>query len=516
MHNNFYFLRQLSHELAERMIGFTLVSCFSQNKDELILEFNNAVESLFIKASLQPDFQCLSFPKSFHRARKNSVELFQPAIMNKVIGIRQFLNERSFAILLENENAIVFSMHGARSNVIWFTHGIVQAIFRNNFHADLELKLANLDRTIDWSLESFERNQSTLQTLYFTFGKPIWNYLNEHDFDKSEGNARWRQLTEALTYLENPVFYILNQDGIRSLTLFQSEKVEHVFKSPMEAINEFFILKISTSAFQKDRASLLSHSHGKLKQSQSFLEKSKQKLIELDGDLHYQQWADLIMANLNRVTPGQDKLVVENFYDELRPVEIRLKKELSPQKNAEIFYRKAKNQIIEIKTLQTSIAKKQLEIKELNGWIATIQGAGEGADLKTISESLFKPSTDKKVKLSIPYHEFEFKGYKIWVGKNASANDSLTLKHSFKEDLWLHAKDVAGSHVLIKYQAGKPFPKDVIERAASLAAWYSKRKNESLCPVAFTAKKYVRKRKGDLAGLVVVEREEVIMVEPRN
>ena len=70
--------------------------------------------------------------------------------------------------------------------------------------------------------------------------------------------------------------------------------------------------------------------------------------------------------------------------------------------------------------------------------------------------------------------------------------------------------------MLIKYQAGKPFPKDVIERAAGLAAWYSKRKNESLCPVAFTAKKYVRKRKGDLAGLVVVEREEVIMVEPRN
>ena len=493
-----------------------MVSCFSQNKDELILEFNNAVESLFIKASLQPEFQCLSFPKSFHRARKNSVELFQTAVMNKVVGIRQFVNERGFAILLENENAIVFSMHGARSNIIWFTQGNVRAIFRNNFHADLELKFTDLDRTINWSLEAFERNQSTLQTLYFTFGKPIWNYLNEHGFDKLEGSARWSLLTEALTYLENPTFYIVNQEGIRSLSLFHSTEVEHAFKSPMEAINEFFILKISTSTFQKERASLLSHINGKLKQSQSFLEKSKQKFTELDGDLHYQQWADLIMANLNRVTPGQDKLVVENFYDGLRPVEIRLKKELSPQKNAEVFYRKAKNQVIEIKTLQTLIAKKQREIKELNDWIGSIQRATEAAELRIISESLFKPSTDRKVKLSIPYHEFEFKGYKILVGKNAAANDTLTLKYSFKEDLWLHAKDVAGSHVLIKYQAGKPFPKDVIERAAGLAAWYSKRKNESLCPVAFTAKKYVRKRKGDLAGLVVVEREEVIMVEPRN
>lgn len=101
------------------------------------------------------------------------------------------------------------------------------------------------------------------------------------------------------------------------------------------------------------------------------------------------------------------------------------------------------------------------------------------------------------------------------MGRNAEANDELTLKRAYKEDLWLHAKDVAGSHVLIKYQAGKPFPKDVIERAAQLAAYNSKRKTDSLCPVVVTQKKYVRKRKGDPAGAVVVEREQVILVEPK-
>ena len=115
----------------------------------------------------------------------------------------------------------------------------------------------------------------------------------------------------------------------------------------------------------------------------------------------------------------------------------------------------------------------------------------------------------------MPYHEFEKSGFKIWVGKNAESNDTLTLKLSFKEDLWLHAKDVAGSHVLIKYQSGKKFPKDVIERAAQLAAYNSKRKTETLAPVVYTPKKYVRKRKGDPPGMVVVERETVIMVEPK-
>ena len=516
MHNNYYFLRQLSQELAEQITGFTLVSCFSQNKDELILEFNNASVSFFIKASLQPDFQCLSFPASFHRAKKNSVDLFQSAVMNKVIRIRQFTNERSFAILLENENTLVFSMHAARANVIWFTGDVVQEIFRNNFQADLELNLTQLDRSIDWSYETFEKNQASLSALYFTFGKPVWNHLSELQFDASDAKVRWNLLAMARAYLEKPAYYILNHDGIISFSLFQSGHVEQTFARPMEAVNEFFLRRTSTFAFQKEKASLLSHVSGKLKQSLSFLEKSREKFAELEHDLHYQQWADLVMANLNHITIGQEKVVVENFYDDQRPVEIKLKKELSPQKNAEVFYRKAKNQVIETKTLQTSIIKKEKEIEALNEWKLAIEEATERTVLSVISESILKQAPDKQIKKSLPYHEFEFKGYRIWVGKNASANDEPTQKFSYKEDLWLHAKDVAGSHVLIKHQAGKPFPKDVIEHAAGLAAGYSKRKNESLCPVVFTPKKFVRKRKGDPAGMVVVEREEVILVEPRK
>ena len=67
-----------------------------------------------------------------------------------------------------------------------------------------------------------------------------------------------------------------------------------------------------------------------------------------------------------------------------------------------------------------------------------------------------------------------------------------------------------------KIPIGQKFPNDVIERAAQLAAYHSKRKTDSLCPVIFTPKKFVRKRKGDLPGVVVVDKEEVILVEPRN
>ena len=217
------------------------------------------------------------------------------------------------------------------------------------------------------------------------------------------------------------------------------------------------------------------------------------------------------MANMHVIKQGSENITLTDF-ESGDPVEIKLKRELSPQKNAELFYKKAKNQHIEIRHLTNSIEQKNNEIASLKNKIGVIESATGLTELR--AQSGGKAAKPKGQEIPLPYHEVEFRGFKIWIGKNAESNDTLTLKHAYKEDLWLHAKDVPGSHVIIKYQSGKKFPKDVIEAAASIAAWHSKRKNESLCPVTVTPKKFVRKRKGDPAGAVVVEREDVLLVKP--
>ena len=112
------------------------------------------------------------------------------------------------------------------------------------------------------------------------------------------------------------------------------------------------------------------------------------------------------------------------------------------------------------------------------------------------------------------FKQVDFEDFVILIGKNAKNNDLLTKQYSYKEDLWLHARDVSGSHVLVKFRAGKKFPSSVIERAAQIAAWHSKRRTDSLCPVIVTPKKYVRKPKGLADGKVIIDKEEVIMVVP--
>lgn len=513
MHQNYYYLRQVTKALEARIAGAVVSECFSQSKDELILRFEVGSQSFYIRASLSPTLNCISFPGEFARARRNSVDLLHPIIGRRVEGLRQFENERSFAIALSDHYSLLFKMHGTRSNVILFDKSGVADLFRSNLSADRQLDPDQLDRTLDWSRGHFMAHVDNLRKVYVTFGKIVWQYLEERDFFLVPAEQRWNDFQSLLRKLEQPSYYITDIDDRPVLSLLETGKVIKVLTDPLEAANEFFYTYTQQFALVREKQRLRSMLHNRIESGESYCHKNRQRLAEVRSDNQYKVWADLIMANLHAIPQGAESVVLQNFYEEQRPVEIRLRKDVSPQKTAEVYYRKAKNQHIEISRLEQSIRQKEEELKDLHAQLGALESA---ADLRTVKQLAagIQPLSQPKAGESQPYHEFHFRGFRIWVGKNAQANDNLLARYSYKEDLWLHAKDVSGSHVLIKHQAGKHFPKDVIEFAASLAAFYSRRKKESLCPVMVTPRKFVRKRKGDPPGAVAVEREEVILVAP--
>ena len=480
-----------------------------------MLEFNDGLKSFFIKASLNSEFCCLSFPEAFNRARKNSIDLFNEILMRKVKGIRQFLNERCFSIDLEENYALLFKMHGNRANIILFHNSVSKEIFRNHLDADFQINIEELDRDINWRKEEFVKQVTNLHQAYFTLGKPVWEYLNQKDFQSADIESKWNLFQDILRQLNEPQYYILETENKLTLSLLPFGRIIGQFTDPVKAVNEFFQQYTQSQAFYSEKSSALRPLHEQEKNATSYIAKNQIKLQELLTDQHYQAWGDLVMANLHRIKTGKEQVIVENFYDNNKQIEIKLKRNLSPQKNAEVFYRKGKNQQIEIQKLKEAITRKEKELEKIKALISEIESASDLKQLRGTANDPKKIVKKKSPEEILPFHEFEFKGYKIWVGRNAESNDKLTLKYSHKDDLWLHAKDVAGSHVLIKHQSGKNFPKDVIERAAELAAYNSKRKTDSLCPVSVTSKKFVRKRKGDPAGAVVVEREDVIMVQPK-
>ncbi len=517
LHNNYYFLRQLTKKLGSTLNRTVISQCFSQNKDELVIQLETNTFPFFIKAALSPQFSCLSFPANFHRAKKNSVDLFQELIGQRVEGFRQFENERSFVMNCSNKISLLFKMHGNRSNLVLFESGEMVAVFKSSLVEDLKLDLQTLDRTIDWSFEHFASVQKSAQEIYFTFGKLVWHYLKSKNFDSLPLEEKWRAIQQVRAVLENPdSFYIREFMGRIVFSLLDNGPAIKKLDDAVFAVTEFNNYYLQSDAFVRDKASAISDTRSKLVSSANYLRKTEGKLQQLETETNYKIWADLIMANLHAIPAGSSSTTLANFYHDNHPTEIKLKPELSPQKNAAIFYKKGKNQQIEINHLKKLILDKTNELRKLEEQLERLEKATDKSAIQKITGGKNAEGAKKKQIIVLPYREVEFNGYKIWIGRNAESNDTLTLKFGYKEDLWMHAKDVAGSHVLLKHQAGKKFPKDVIEHAASLAAYYSKRKNESLCPVVVTPKKFVRKRKGDPPGVVVIEREEVLMVTPKG
>lgn len=516
MHNSYFFLKFLSAELNQKLSGWRLVSCFSQSKDELVIEFNRNGQSFFLKAHLHPEFCCLSFPTAFSRARKNSIDLFPEIILKEVVSVAPFNNERSFQINLTDGLSLIFKMHGNRSNVLQTWNENVVSIFRNHQKADLNVVPAQLHRELDWSLEYAKQHEANLRKAFFTLSQQNWQYLSAAGFASADIETKWRLLQNLKIQLEKGDFYVIEQDGEIKLSLLPEEKIIKQSTSAIETISHFFLARIQTDALAIERQKALSAVREKIKQAESYVAKNQPLLDSLTQDSHYQFWGDLVMANMHQIQKGQEKVSLENFHNQGKFIDIKLKKDLTPQKNAEVFYRKARNQKIEITKLTEALTEKHNQLQQLQLLRTKLEEANTTLTIKSDLESsgLIKAKQQEQVRL--PYREIEFKNFIIRIGKSAADNDELTLKHTHKDDLWLHAKDVAGSHVVIKHQSGKVFPKDVIERAAELAAFYSKRKGESLAPVAYTEKKFVRKRKGDPAGAVVVEKEKVILVEPKE
>jgi predicted ribosome quality control (RQC) complex YloA/Tae2 family protein len=515
LHNNYFFLRHLSKALEDILQNAIISECFSQSKEELIVRFETKNGSFFIKASLVPEFTCLSFPAEFSRAKKNSIDLFGILIGQRVLSVRQFDNERSFSIILSGDLALLFKMHGNRSNIILLSEGKITELFKKNVKADYNLKPESFDRTIDWSYECFLRNIDHPEKIYFTFGKIVWKYLDLVGFNTLSPESQWKLITDTQEKLLEGIFLITEIDQEPVFSLLEIGVIVKQHSNPIKALNDFYYTFTQVFALVKEKNAFSSALASKLQSSRSYYKKTFSKLAELEQDTSYKVWADLIMANLHNLKTGMEKAVLSNFYNQDHPIEIKLKRDSSPQKTAELYYKKSKNQQIEAEHLQNVLFSKEKEISSIETLLETISNTNDLKTLRKLKAEVIETLPAEKDAATLPYHEFFHNGFRIWVGKNAQANDILTLKFGFKEDLWLHAKDVAGSHVLIKHQAGKSFPKDVIQRAAELAAWNSKRKNETLCPVIVTPKKYVRKRKGEPAGAVVVEREDVIMVEPR-
>jgi predicted ribosome quality control (RQC) complex YloA/Tae2 family protein len=517
MHLSYYFLRFLSSELREKLIGFTLAECYMQNRYECVLGFYKEEEEFFIKLNLYQEFTCLAFPKEFSKNKKGTYNLFKELNGLKVIDLIQHENDRSFHLVFENEYSLMFKLYGSRSNLILFHQNSALDLLNKNLSQDKEIDLSKIHKTTLQTFENFISEKEDLKKIFPAFDKEILQQLELKEYSKKKGEDKWKIIQELITILNRKKFFIEETKENIKLSFFEKGKILASTESAIDAANYYERYFGQAFYFLKEKQEALNYLAQKKKKLTTYLGIVEQKLKEQQEQTPYDEIANILMANLHQIPKNIEVIELHNLYTD-QPIKIKIKKDLSPQKNAENYYRKHKNKKIELKELETTISNKRNELNKLSEQYDFIEQCGELKVLRKYKKenNLLAEKEKKEREQDNLFRHFEIEGFEVLVGKSAKNNDLLTQKYSFKEDLWLHARDVAGSHVLIKYRAGKKFPKSVIEKAAQLAAYYSKRKSDSLCPVIVTPKKFVRKPKGALEGQVVVEREEVLLVKPAN
>ncbi len=519
MHLNYYFLKKLAPCLAEKLEGTRLFAAFSQDKDEIILEFESeGAIKLTIRAILKSEFTCLFFPDRFERARANSIDLFKDLHGLRVDSVFVYENERAFAIGFGGGDKLVFKLFGNRSNLLHFApDGNLKTLFNRRLLADLTLEEASLHKPASHTFDQFASVNGDYRKMFPTFGKLVYQYLADLLPGQSSLEEKWIAVQNVLSELDSGRYYLSELEGRLALSLLPAGDIRQTFTDPIQAVNAFCISYFRTGNLRNEKDQTVKRLLKRAQQTESYLASAYEKLAEISDTGKNEQYANLIMANLHHVEPRAEFLEVISFYTD-KPVRIKLKPDLSPARNAENYFRKAKNEKQELARLQENIEAREAALNQMKIWLSEIEELPTVKDLRSFlkQQGLSGQESGAASGKAGKFREETFLGYRIFIGKNAKNNDELTLKLAGKEDLWLHAKDVSGSHVVIRHIPGRNFPAAVIERAAELAAWHSKRRTDSLCPVIVTPRKFVRKGKGMPAGAVVVEKESVVMVVPKG
>lgn len=252
--------------------------------------------------------------------------------------------------------------------------------------------------------------------------------------------------------------------------------------------------------------------------------KIEKELRDADNADEFKIKGELLTSYIYMIEKGMENVEVANFYDEnYSNIIIPLNKNLTPSENAQKYfkkYNKLKTAKIEL-TSQISICNEEIEyLENIMLGIENCENLEELTDIKDelirlgYSKAPYRYKAKKDLDITTKPNQFiSSDGFTILVGKNNKQNDYLTLRIADPEDIWMHTKNIPGSHVIIKC-AGKEVPNETLYQAAMLAAFYSKGRMSSQVPVDYTMKKHVKKPSGSKPGMVIYETNNTIYVTP--
>ncbi len=520
---SYYTLNYLMAELENYLNGAIIIKSLTPRRNVLEIYMENDNKRYRIVTDTGNKSLSIFLDQDRPEKRSNVLHFFEHIEHSQIIKLELAKNDRLIKIVLNNSEYLIFKLYSSKANIFHVRDSEVIGAFKNE-SAEIGNKAPVASPAILWRVPDERMNtKKKIQYINPLLPREWLNDIIEIHELKNKSTLELLEFVKRLTLdiQKNPSPRIL-EDG--RFCLLPESVIPGAVKERFESVNEglraAYYRGISTKRYRESKDDIVNKLEGNL----NGLKKKLKELQDADKNLEradlYEKTGHLLMANLHRtIEPRSEEIQVENIYQNNEPVTVTLKPDLDLPGNAQYYYGKAKKARKSYEVAQSRVSDVENQIKKFNQLLQELSQIRHNYELqkwvKQHQEEFENAGfSSGEGKLVHPFRKLKIGKYDLWVGKNAKSND-IIMSSAHKEDIWLHARGVSGSHVVIRMNNTKEYPsKEILTEAASVAAYYSKARGSAMAPVSYTKKKFVRKPKGTPPGLVYLDREEVVMVEP--
>ncbi|MDT9562422.1 NFACT family protein [Streptococcus mutans] len=536
-----FFLHHLTKELQEQILWGRIQKVNQPFEQELVLTIRNNRQNYKLLLSAHPvfgrvqltktDFQNPQSPNTFTMIMR---KYLQGALIE---NIEQIENDRILEMSISNKNEIgdqikvtmIIEIMGKHSNIILLDKnegkiiesikhiGFTQNSYRtilpgSRYLAPPKIQAQNpftiSDETLFEILQTEDLAANNLQKLFQGLGRDTAAELSQRLKTDTFKNFK--------LFFDSPTSPTLTEKSFTAITFSNSQET---FGSLSDLLDYFYQDKAERDRIAQQASDLIHRIQNELEKNKKKLKKQEQELQDTDKAEEFRQKGELLTTYLNQVPNNQDSVELDNYYTEQK-VSIPLNKALTPSQNAQRYFKKYQKLKEAVKHLGSLISETKATIQ----YLESVDNALNQASLSEISEireelvqtGFVKRRHREKIqkrKKPEPYLASDGKTI-ILVGKNNLQNDELTFKMSKKGELWFHAKDIPGSHVLIKDNLN---PSDEIKTdAAELAAYFSKARLSNLVQVDMIEAKKLNKPSKAKPGFVTYKGQKTLRVTPNE
>lgn len=535
-----FFLHHMVEELRRELVNGRIQKINQPFEQELVLQIRSNRQSHRLLLSAHPVFGRIQLTQTtFENPAQPStfIMVLRKYLQGAVIeSIEQVENDRIVEITVSNKNEIgdhiqatlIIEIMGKHSNILLVdksSHKILEVIkhvgFSQNSYRTLLPGSTYITPPSTESLNPFtikdEKLFEILQTQELT-AKNLQSLFQ--GLGRDTANELERLLVrDKLSTFRN----FFNQETKPSLTETSfspvpfENSVGESFASLSELLDSYYKDKAERDRVKQQASELIRRVENELQKNRHKLQKQEKELLATDNAEEFRQKGELLTTFLHQVPNDQDQVTLDNYYTN-QPITIALDKALTPSQNAQRYFKRYQKLKEAVKYLTELIEETKATILYLESVETVLNQAGL-EEIAEIREELIQTGfirrrqREKIQKRKKPEQYLASDGKTIiYVGRNNLQNEELTFKMARKEELWFHAKDIPGSHVVI---SGNLDPSDEVKTdAAELAAYFSKGRLSNLVQVDMIEVKKLNKPTGGKPGFVTYTGQKTLRVTP--